>query len=179
MKKRQTPGTDIMTVWYTQAHLTIRQIAQLSGMSHTGVWKRLRTAGITAHDGEWVNLTCSFCGAAFERPRCQAKRENAYCCEEHYFAALENPGYKPWRQGQRLARAIVAQYYHLLPDHVTHHEDGNNRNNDRTNLRVFASQGDHLKYHRSLKEKPQPLWDGSKIIFPAPGAKENMPPAQF
>jgi hypothetical protein len=162
MGKRKKIETDILTVWYTQAHLTLRQIATLAGMSHVGVAKRLRSAGITAHDGVWVKLACNYCGKEFERPRCQAKRERSYCCEDHYFADLENPGYKPWRQGQRLARAIVSQYTRLDPDEIVHHEDGNCKNNDRKNLRVFANQSDHLKYHRS-KDKPSPVWDGSLL----------------
>ncbi len=39
----------------------------------------------------------------------------------------------------------------LEEDEVVHHEDENRHNNDPSNLRVFASQGDHLRYHAWLK----------------------------
>jgi len=41
---------------------------------------------------------------------------------------------------QMLARA-------LLPGEVVHHIDGNKRNNDPRNIRVFESQSDHAKFH--------------------------------
>ena len=35
----------------------------------------------------------------------------------------------------------------LLPDEVVHHIDGNKRNNDPLNIRVFANQSAHAKFH--------------------------------
>ena len=35
----------------------------------------------------------------------------------------------------------------LLPGEVVHHIDGNKRNNDPSNLMVFASQEEHARYH--------------------------------
>lgn len=35
----------------------------------------------------------------------------------------------------------------LLPGEVVHHIDGDKRNNNPTNIRVFASQSDHVKFH--------------------------------
>lgn len=39
----------------------------------------------------------------------------------------------------------------LLPGEIVHHIDGNKRNNDPSNLMVFASQTDHARYHAMLK----------------------------
>lgn len=39
----------------------------------------------------------------------------------------------------------------LLPGEVVHHIDGNKRNNDPANLKVFASQSEHARYHESLR----------------------------
>lgn len=35
----------------------------------------------------------------------------------------------------------------LLPGETVHHIDGNKRNNDPRNIRIFASQSDHAKFH--------------------------------
>lgn len=37
----------------------------------------------------------------------------------------------------------------LLPGEVVHHIDGNKRNNDPSNLMVFASQSEHAKWHKT------------------------------
>ena len=41
----------------------------------------------------------------------------------------------------------------LKPDEVVHHIDENKRNNDPSNLMVFATQADHAKWHQNLKKK--------------------------
>ena len=162
MKKRIRDLNEVKQM-YTVQHLTGEEIARIYGVTRQAVYKRLKALGIKSIDGEWVKTNCSFCGSEITKRRKQwRKNTNNYCSMECYSASLENPGYKPWRHGQRLARAIVGQYYKLLYNNVIHHEDGDSRNNDRLNLRVFANQSDHLKYHRS-KVKPIPIWDGSKI----------------
>jgi len=154
--------TQDVVAWYTKDHLTLRQIARLTGMTHTGIHKRLRAAGVSAQDGEWVKTDCSFCGTPIRKRRKQWHRNNKnYCNQPCYIASLENPGYKPWRQGCRLARALVSQYFRLDPGMVVHHQDGDDRNNDLSNLRVYASQVDHTSIHRG--GKTEPIWDGSKI----------------
>lgn len=40
----------------------------------------------------------------------------------------------------------------LLPGEIVHHRDGNKRNNDPRNIRVFASQSEHASFHMSLKQ---------------------------
>jgi hypothetical protein len=64
------------------------------------------------------------------------------------------------RQGQRIARKIVAKLFPLEPGHVVHHEDRNAFNNEPFNLKVFQTQGDHTRYHRGFEVEP--LWDGAK-----------------
>ena len=50
---------------------------------------------------------------------------------------------------------IVAEQMLGRPLHegeVVHHIDGNKRNNDPSNLRVFSSQSEHAKFHKDLDE---------------------------
>jgi hypothetical protein len=147
---------------YSKQHLTLREIATKVGMSAQAICKRLRRAGVKATDGTWVTRDCEFCGKSIQVRRGVARRSIAsYCNTECYYASRENLNYKPWRQGQRLARALVAQYFKLEPEHVVDHRDGDERNNNITNLRVYASQSDHMKMHHG-KSVVVPLWDGSE-----------------
>ena len=155
--------TQQVVVWYTEQHLTLAEISKLTGMSRAGIHKRLRGAGITREQGTRVDLVCDFCGSRVRKGRGQwRKTSKHYCGRACYFAALENPGYHPWRQGQRLARALVAQHFTLSPDHVVDHRDGDNRNNDLANLRVYTSHADHMRMHRGGDVVP--VWDGGNIV---------------
>jgi len=70
--------------------------------------------------------------------------------------------YKPCRQGQRIARANVEKIYGELPSgSVVHHIDGNTKNNDLSNLILFAAQKDHLKWHRGKENESLVLWSGN------------------
>jgi DNA-binding CsgD family transcriptional regulator len=44
---------------------------------------------------------------------------------------------------------------YLLPTEVVHHEDGDVRNNDLGNLRLFGSQTEHMRYHLSQQRLAQ------------------------
>ena len=46
---------------------------------------------------------------------------------------------------RRVAEQILGRS--LKPGEVVHHIDGNKRNNDPSNLHVFASQSEHASYH--------------------------------
>lgn len=144
---------------YTVQHLTCEEIGRIFGTSKVAVWKTLRKAGVQREQGTWIEVPCAWCGAELRRPRSKARKAlKQYCNPECYYAALDNPDYRQNRQGQRIARSIVAQYFKLEPDHVVHHVDGDNRNNDRANLMVFANQSDHMAHHRGRKIAP--LWCG-------------------
>ena len=152
---------------YRYKHLSMSEIALRASISRTAVWKILQQKGVNTHKGPdggtRVKVTCDFCGKVFEWTRSRWRNSishiHRYCSTECYYAAIENPGYRPWRQGQRLARAIINQYFSLQEGNIVHHKDGDGRNNDRSNFMVFASQADHMAYHRGREVKP--LWDGS------------------
>lgn len=157
------PGikTQDIVVMYTVQHLSSGDIQKITGLSRTAIMNRLHKAirPDVKLSGR-VDTICDYCGAEIKIIRSRwRKSKNHYCNKECYFASLENPNYKPYRNGQRLARAVVAQHFDLQPDHIVHHKDGDNRNNDRSNLLVFASQSDHMAFERGRGVSP--IWDGS------------------
>ena len=155
-------STDKMVHLYTVEHLTMEEIGAIAGISRMAVSKRFKKTCTVSQDGEWVKTSCDWCDVRIMKRRKQWRTTTKHFCSEAcYWASLENPGYKPWRQGCRLARAIVNQYFKLEPGHVVHHKDGDNRNNNIDNLAVFANQGDHGKWHRSGAYSP--VWDGSSV----------------
>lgn len=111
---------------------------------------------------ERPTIPCSACGKTFARTPRNKRFKRAFCSPECYYSVRRTIKYKPWRQGQRRARAIVSKYFDLRPEYVVHHEDKDNANNDLINLRVFASQADHMAYHHGVT-KVVPIWDGRMV----------------
>lgn len=145
-------------------------IANRYGITRQGVHKALKRAGIdtTKATNGTITVTCTLCGQPVTKSRAYIRsRRHVFCDQECYYAYIESvqPGgnYAQYRHGQRLARAFVSRFFDLQPEHVVHHEDRDNRNNDKANLRVFANQGDHIRYHRWSKDgiEIKPIWDGS------------------
>lgn len=164
MKQRKEVNTQDMVVMYTERHLTLRQIAVVFGISHSCVARRLRRALVSSRDGEWVVTECSYCGNTIRKTRSVwRKTSSLYCGEQCYFKARENPAYRPWRQGQNIARQIVSRFTDVQPHNVVHHEDGDDHNNEPHNLRVFACQADHMRYHHGITPVA-PIWDGSAAV---------------
>lgn len=162
--KRMKVTTIEMVQLFTKDHLTLREISNKVGLSATAISKRLKNVGVKANDGTWVVTKCAFCQATIKRTRSRfRKNEDNYCNQECYAADLESPGYKQWRQGSRIARAIVSQYIQIPYEAIVHHKDGNDRNNDIGNLLLLANQGDHMRVHRSSKTV-EPLWDGATDV---------------
>ena len=109
----------------------------------------------------WVSSICDYCNEPIKHTRAvYRKNKTHYCNDECYYASLENPSLVMWRQGSRLARALVSQRFDLQREHIVHHEDTDQRHNDMVNLRVFKDQADHMRYHRGGNAIP--IWDGSK-----------------
>lgn len=149
--------TQVLVDLYTKEHLTCAEIATRYGVTRQAIAYRLRNAGVTSEQGEWVNRRCAYCQDAMRVTRKRARTHKwVFCNQEHYYAFLGKSGYQEWRHGGRLARAVVAQHFELLPEYVVHHKDGDQRNNDRANLMVFESNSDHMAHHRGRKVTP--LW---------------------
>ena len=159
-RSRMQVTTLTLKTLYVESHLTLREIGLQTGLSPQAVAKRLKKAGVEIQAGTWVNRRCGFCGSNLKVNRAKARKsENSYCNSKCYGAAWSSPGSFEWRHGTRLARAIVEKYYLLTSEMVVDHKNGDERNNDLTNLRVFASQSDHMRSHHG--HHVIPLWEGT------------------
>ena len=142
-------------------------LARIHGISRMAVWKILRKQNIETRRGiaTQIYTTCKTCGKPIKKPRCQYRtRLNMFCCRTCYTAYLKrNDSTNPListRAGMRMARKTVAKHIRLKPGYVVHHEDRNTTNNDISNLRVFRSNADHVRYHRGFDVAP--IWSGVK-----------------
>lgn len=165
MRKSLPCSNEQLIRLYVSDHLTMQEIADKLKITRQAVWNRLNWLGVKAEQGERVSLNCDFCGKIYEIPRSKWKKGTRYCSQDCYFLARFNPQYRQDRHCQRLARVIVSQHFPLAQEHVVHHKDGNNKNNNIDNLAVFASQSDHLIFHHGRRKiLPAPIWDGANDI---------------
>lgn len=164
-------STQDLVVLVNQQKLPLVEVEAKTGMCRQNIFKRLKRAGLLiprrAKGGaptKVVKFLCGFCGAPVQRYRkraMQVDQMKAYCNVECYAASLTQHPYEAWRQGCRLARVVVSQHFLLQPDHIVHHKDGDNRNNDLYNLMVFACNADHVAHHRGRKVLA--LFDGQTV----------------
>jgi transposase-like protein len=167
MKERRRNLTDEEKEWaieeYQNRFGRMNDIAAALEVSRVAIHKMLKKAGVDTSKRQRIERICPVCEKPVKVRRGRARRfRDSYCDSECYFAYLETLGedYKPSSYHCREARKIILQYFDLQPEHRGHHEDKNDKNNDLKNLRVFASQGDHVRYHRGFKVIP--IWDGRK-----------------
>ena len=161
-QSRMQVTTITLKALYVVQHLTLREIGLQVGLSPQAIAKRLKKAGVEIKAGTWVHRRCGFCGSDLKIRRGKARRsEQSYCNSRCYGAAWSSPGSFEWRHGTRLARAIVEKYYPLTSEMVVDHKNGDERNNDLANLRVFANQSDHMRSHHG--HHVLPLWDGAAV----------------
>ena len=123
-----------------------------------------------------VTIPCGNCGAPLQRYASQVKhKQNVFCnrtCQGAWRSKQTGPKAPHWKGGSRVSAGRT--YYHLpwhpLADHkgyvaryiivaelklgrplvkgeVVHHEDEDYTNDHPDNLRVFASQAEHARYH--------------------------------
>ena len=140
-------------------------LATQYGVSRQAIHKLLRKAGIDTKK-QRLPVSCSVCGMEILRTKARIRKQlNHFCSEDCYHAFLEAGNGLPYiqsRAGQKRARVIVSDHFSLQSGHVVHHENRNCLDNRLTNLKVFANNGDHTRYHRGFDV--QPLWDGRYLI---------------
>ena len=152
---------------YRDNLVPMAELARSRGVTRMAIWKILHRAGIdTTKAAAHIQTTCDNCGAPVTKLRCQVRKtKHSFCnnsCASRWLNRKDpdNPLINR-RHGLRLARKMVSEYFLLPPGAIVHHEDRNQNNNQLFNLRAFASQSDHIKYHRG--QNITPIWDGSKL----------------
>lgn len=159
MSMRSSIDTQAMIDLYTKDHKTMQEIANMAGVSKTAVYKRLKKANIKAYEGEWINKNCKNCGKQFRITRSRQKQQTGhYCSTDCYYDFVTVKGSFIDRYGGYKARIKVREVFDLQSKHVVHHIDGDQRHNELCNLMVFASQSDHLIYHRTGNIEPLAKW---------------------
>lgn len=166
MTNRLTPKDEVDIInAYTIDLVPLIELAKRYRRTRQGLWKLLKRNGIDPSEYGKLEVTCQACGKTFTRPRCQVRKtKNLHCSVKCYYAYLEakqGGSYNQNSPGQRRARRIVSEVFDLQLGHVVHHIDRNCLNNRLDNLMVFATNGDHIRYHRLGPDYITPLWDGS------------------
>lgn len=142
------------------------QIAERYKRTRQGIYKVLKAAGVDTKKTGGIMVSCVACGKEIKAHKSRIrKQKNLFCGHECYYAFLQAGNGRAYIQNRhscRHARELVAKVFDLQDGHIVHHEDRNNWNNNISNLRVFANQGDHVRYHRLGVDYVQPIWDGSK-----------------
>jgi len=159
----QTEQVDIVRMFSEQL-VPASKLAGQYGVTRQGVYKVLRRYGVDLAAAAKVTITCIACGSEFKATRSRVRKaKSLFCCRECYFAYLSAGGPSTlWRQGGRIARAVVSKHFDLKPGHIVHHIDGNQYHNAPRNLIVFRNQGDHIRHHRGFETYP--LWVGDKAL---------------
>lgn len=73
---KRTITDDELVYMYTSAHLTMAEIGAVIGITRQGVLKRLRKLGVTAEQGERVEVACAKCGSMFVAERKRRREHN-------------------------------------------------------------------------------------------------------
>jgi hypothetical protein len=165
MKKRVVvTGKDKVDIVraYESELISMIDLAERYGITRQGIYKILKHAGIDTTKRK-LPVTCTACGQEVMAHKARIRRQKWIFCNHECYAAWLQAGngfpYIQNRNGQLIARSVVSKYFVLREGHVVHHENRNNLDNRLENLRVFANQGDHIRYHRGFDSTP--IWDGS------------------
>lgn len=147
---RLTPSdVDRMVDLYTRQLLACSEIAPLFKCSRQRVWQLLKARGVERKDGG-IEVKCAVCGSIVTRTRRRVRTtRQPYCSPACYAAFISRPDYQVNRQSCRRAVAILSGLTPWLHGYVVHHEDGNQGNNDLSNLFAFRTHAEHMTYHRS------------------------------
>lgn len=145
--------------WYLRDHLTLEEIGKKLSITRQAVHNRMRRCGIDMSTGERFDVKCDVCGVFYSVTRKRFKSTIMHLCSEKCrIAYLKTSQYKASRQGQRIGRAVLMEIATKkglsMPDgFVVHHKDGDDFNNDPSNLMVFKNNAEHTLHHHKLRRE--------------------------
>lgn len=146
----------------------VESIAKKYGVSRPGIYKVLKRMEIdTSKGGPNVVLfvTCTACGESVPKYRSEIRRsKHAFCstdCVKTYQKHGAGKTAMVRKHGLEVARVVASQHFALRPENVVHQENDNAFDNSLGNLKVFRTQGDHVRYHQGAVVPI--LWDGATI----------------
>lgn len=151
----------------------IKSLQHEAGISRTAIYDILKRGGVDKTRREVLVLTCKFCDEVYNKPKSHIKGKNAGYCSVQCFHAdrsisgeYSKSGGCISRVNQSLrdvapctdrvlgrlaAKALLSAGIVLNTGEVVHHIDGDRRNFNIDNLRVFKNQSEHMKFHHSLR----------------------------
>lgn len=153
---------------FTESLVPAAKLAEQYGITRQSIWKMLKKQGVNTAKGignTRFEVSCDYCQKVIVRNRARVRNQTRnFCNHACYYSFIDhNHGtgpYKANRHGQRIAREKISQVFELTKGNVIHHIDRNNYNNRWDNLMVFATNGDHIRYHRLGPGYVQPIWVG-------------------
>lgn len=141
---------------YKNQGLTLRQIAKKYKVSHQNIHQRLKRLGIIKNDLR-VQVNCDSCGKIKQISVSRSKKQQKHYCNMTCLAISKEKGhYKIWKREQKISRVEVGKHFKLVPEYVVDYVDGDNKNNDISNLVVYASEEERIKAKQG--HKVIPMW---------------------
>ena len=152
-----------MVKLYVEEGFTLQAIGDLFGLTRPWVRKILNSVGVdTSRSGPNVlrEVSCEVCGRRFSMTRCVWRsRRFRFCSAECRKAWVDAGSLKRNRMNHLAEWKLRMLMGAPLPEgSVVHHRNGDPTDNSPGNLMLFASQEDHVKWHRGLREGIEPLW---------------------
>ena len=141
---------------YLVEHLTMQQIGDRLGCTRSNIHHKIRRFKIDGSTAGRFNIKCDKCGKLYSITRKRFKLTVKHFCSMSCYADyMHNPEYIQYRNGQTKGRSVMAKSLgrSLRDGETVHHEDGNNMNNDISNLRLFNSPSEHIAYHHKLRRE--------------------------
>lgn len=141
-------------------------LAKRYGVTRQAIRKLLKRYGIDTSKRK-LTCVCANCGEEIRRHRSRIRKTTRQFCDQLCYGTwLRNflgVNFVEDRNGGRIGRSKVSEHFDLQPEHIVHHEDRNQGNNELYNLRVFANQSDHMRYHRNGYSSVAFLWSGDAL----------------
>jgi hypothetical protein len=146
---------DILEDLYLAQHLTMQEIGDMLGLSRQRICQLIKYFGIDTSTATVFHAICDHCSKPFIAKRGHFKQRFTHFCSPacYYLQRASMSTYVVSRQGQREARTIMETQINrrLTSSEVVHHIDGDCNNNDISNLMLFISHSEHLRFHHQQR----------------------------